>query len=69
MCGDNDISLPDQMAQLHGVINGFIDVNTKHLYNICTTSAQRLRRWSDVIQMLYKRFVGTDLRPVLTPCV
>ena len=31
--------------------------NTKHLYNICTTSAQRLRRWSNIIQMLYKCFV------------
>ena len=27
--------------------------NTKHLYNICTTPAQRLRRWYDVVQMLY----------------
>ena len=31
--------------------------NTKHLYNICTTSAQRLRRWSNIVQMLYKCFV------------
>ena len=22
----------------------------KHLYNICTTSAQRLRRWSNIVQ-------------------
>ena len=37
--------------------------NTKHLYNICTTSAQRLRRWSNIVQMLYKCFVltGTDV--------
>ena len=27
--------------------------NTKHLYNICTTWAQRLRRWSNIVQMLY----------------
>ena len=27
------------------------------MYNICTTSAQRLRRWSDIVQMLYKCFV------------
>ena len=26
------------------------------LYNICTTSAQRLRRWSNIVQMLYKWF-------------
>ena len=31
--------------------------NTKHLYNICTTSAQRLRRWPNIVQMLYKCFV------------
>ena len=31
--------------------------NTKHLYNICTTSAQRPRRWSDIVQMLCKCFV------------
>ena len=29
----------------------------KHLYNICTTSAQRLRRWSNFVQMLCKCFV------------
>ena len=29
--------------------------NTKHLYNICTMSAQRLR-----LQMVYKCFVFTD---------
>ena len=32
---------------------------TKHLYNICTMLAQRLRRWSNVVQMLYKCFVFT----------
>ena len=31
-------------------------VNTKHLYNICTTSAQRRRRWADVVQMLLQMF-------------
>ena len=31
----------------------------KTLYNICTTSAQRLRRWSYIVQMLYKCFVFT----------
>ena len=36
--------------------------NTKHLYNICTTSAQRLRRSCSIVQMLYKCFVlaGTE---------
>ena len=36
-----------------------LPVNTKHLHNICTTSAQRLRRWSNIVQMLYKCFVFT----------
>ena len=35
--------------------------NTKHLYNICTAAAQRLRRWSTIIQMLYKCFVFAGL--------
>ena len=30
--------------------------NTDHFYNICTTSAQRLRRWFNLVQMLYKMF-------------
>ena len=29
--------------------------NTKHLYNICTTSAQRLRRLPNIVKMLCKR--------------
>ena len=33
--------------------------NTKYLHNICTTSAQRLRRWANIVQMLYKCFVFT----------
>ena len=36
--------------------------NTKHLDNICTTSVQRLRRWSNIVQMLYKYFVFTGLQ-------
>ena len=35
--------------------------NTKHLSNICTTSAQRLRRWSNIVQLLYKCFVFPGL--------
>ena len=34
-----------------------ISQQTKHLYNICTMLAQRLRRWADIVQMLYKCFV------------
>ena len=36
-----------------------VPVITKHLYNICTMSVQRLRRWSNIVQMLYKCFVFT----------
>ena len=32
---------------------------TKHLYNMCTKLAQRLRRWPNIVQMLYKYFVFT----------
>ena len=38
--------------------------NTKHLYNICTTSSQRLRRWSNIVQMLYKCFVFAGPQPM-----
>ena len=31
-----------------------LPVNTKKLYDICTLLGQRLRRWADVIQKLYK---------------
>ena len=36
---------------------GPIPANTKHLYNICTMSAQLLRRWSNIVQMLCQCFV------------
>ena len=32
--------------------------NPKHLYNIGTTSAQRLQRWSNIVQMLYICFLN-----------
>ena len=38
-----------------------IPVNTKHLYNICTMTVQRRRRWAGVVQMLYKCFVFTRI--------
>ena len=34
-------------------------VNTKHLYTICTMLDQRRRRWSSIVQMVYKCFVFT----------
>ena len=39
--------------------------NTKYLYDICTTPAQRLRRWSNIVQMLYKCFVFAGQRLLL----
>ena len=38
--------------------------NTKRFKNICTASAQRLRRWSNIVQVLHKCFVlaGKDAR-------
>ena len=61
-------AIPDQLL---------FAANTKHLYNICTTSAQRLQYGSNIVQMLYKCFVFTVLNaaqqtrgvePVLVRC-
>ena len=38
-----------------------ISANTKHLYNICITSARRLWRWSNIVQVLYKCFAFTGI--------
>ena len=43
-----------------------IPANTKHSYNICTKFDQRLRRWADVVQMLYKYFVLAGIGMVLS---
>ena len=40
-----------------------IPVNTKHLFNNYTTSAQRLRLWSNIASMLYKCYVHTGISP------
>ena len=32
-----------------------------HLYNICTASAQGLRCWSNIVQIVYKCFVFTGV--------
>ena len=37
--------------------DGHPSIYTEHLYNICTTLAQRRRRWASVLQMLCKCFV------------
>ena len=36
---------------------GVIPANTKQKYNICTTSAQHLRRWPNIVRVLYKYVV------------
>ena len=36
-----------------------LPANAKHWYTVCTTSAQRLRRWAGVVQMVYKCFAFT----------
>ena len=36
----------------------------KKLYNICTMLVQRLRRWTNIVQMLYKCLVFTGRGPV-----
>ena len=38
-----------------------IQANANHLHYIHTTSAQRLRRWSNLVQMLYKCFAFTGM--------
>ena len=45
-------------------------VSTKHLYDISTMSDQRRRRWTDIVQMLYKYFVfaGHSLPARLGSC-
>ena len=37
-----------------------LPASKKHLYNICTASAQCLRRWSNIVQMLYKYVYWVD---------
>ena len=39
--------------------------NINHLHNIYTTLAQRLRRWTNIVQMLYKCVVFTGVALVL----
>ena len=39
----------------------YIPANTKHLNNMFTRSAKRLRRWFNIVQMLYKCVVFTGV--------
>ena len=47
------------LKKMYYIVKGtlIIPANTKHLYNICTMSAQRLGRWSNIVHLLYKYFV------------
>ena len=48
-------------GKIYTINKWLFPASTKRLHNICTTSAQRLRRWSNIVQMLYKCFVFTGL--------
>ena len=39
------------------ILQKSFQANAKHLYNICKMSAKRLRRWSNIEQILYKCFL------------
>ena len=42
-----------------------LPANTKYLYNICTLTAQRLRRWSNFVQMLYENVLRLPCLPAM----
>ena len=45
----------------------YFPVNTKHLYNMCTISAQCRRRWADVVQLLHTCVVLARVLGMLHP--
>ena len=47
---------------------GLYPANTKHLHNICTKPAQRLRRWSNFVQMLHKCFIPANTKHLYNFC-
>ena len=61
--GKKQPSIPCHYMHPPRLIGHHIPVNTKHLYNIC------LRRWADVVQMLYKCFLFTALDSVYSIAV
>ena len=50
-------AIPDQLL---------FPANTKHLYNICTTSAQHLRRWTKIVEIFCVYWV--ERSPANTRC-
>ena len=46
-----------RICRLQAATESHIPANTTHLYDICTMLDKRRRRWSNIIQMLYKCFV------------
>ena len=53
------VAVADRFTRIEITYMPKASINTKHLYNICTTSVQRLRRWSNIVHILYKCFVFT----------
>ena len=51
--------LSKQLLPFDFARQSWCDTQQIHLYNICTTLAQRLRRWSNIVQMVYNCFVLT----------
>ena len=52
--GDHPARPEPRGASTRNVCYNLNSANTKHLYNICTTSDQRHRHWFNIVQMLYK---------------
>ena len=73
----NQVTYINTFLNLNIRFKNLFPVNTKHLYNICKRLDQRLRRLSNLLQMLYKSLVITGLSVRLTvviwpeknPCV
>ena len=47
------------MAIISGLYESFS--KGKHLYKICTTTAQYLRRWRNIVEMFCKYFVFAEI--------
>ena len=52
------------MAIISGLYESFS--KGKHLYNICTTTAQHHRRWRNIVEMFCKCFVFAGIEPAIT---
>ena len=52
-----------ELKRVNHTYSNHIPADTKHFHNICTTSAQRLRRWSNIVHMSYKCAGLTGILP------